>query len=161
VTLFAQRTALEFIVGHLILPALGAFVVFFSLGWLGKTIGTVVIPPVKSWWLKSDVRIRYRALSRGSLLFLVGLGGNLLVALLCLPLLRVPVGSGIKPMALPLLFVIIAGVTGSACRLLRDESRPPGFILLRLAAVVLCLMPLPTGVVLMNGFAAMRGLQFG
>ena len=160
-TLFAERTAIEFIVGHFLLPMLGVFVVAFIFGGIGKAARKFVVPHVEHWWMNSTLRVLYHALSRGQLLFLVGLGGNLAVVVFCLPLLRIPAGSAIKPMALPFLFVVIASVTLVAIRTLWNDSRPPGFFLLRTAAVILCLMPLVTGGVLMNLFASLRGLEFG
>ena len=98
----------------------------------------------------------------GGMCLFVGLIGNGLAVLMCLPLLRVPEGSVIKPMALPLIFIIIAAVTGVVgSRILMNEDRPKGWMLFRVVGNVLCLMPLFVGCVLMHWFAAIRDLTFG
>ena len=92
---------------------------------------------------------------------LVGVSGNLLAALFCLPLLSVPDGSGIKPMTLPCVFILIAAGPGSlGSQSASDASRPDGSKLLLFVGMCLCLTPLFVGVFRMHMFAAMRSLTF-
>jgi hypothetical protein len=102
------------------------------------------------------------AMSKASLCFLIAVAGNALEVLVCLPLTRVPYGSGIKPMTLPLLFIVIAAASFALCRqVVKDATRPDGSKLLGGVAVLLCLASLPVGVITMHLIAALRDLTFG
>jgi hypothetical protein len=133
------------------------------------SIVRTVRPPLARVWQRSLVRQHLRAwwqtrppMSKARAALTAGLIGNALVILFCVPLLRVPPGSGVKPMALPLFFIIIAAVTWASCRTTgKDAARPNGLWLPRFVGQLLCLTPLPAGVIAMNAFAAMRGLTFG
>jgi hypothetical protein len=130
--------------------------------WLLGRAGQFLRPKLAAAWRNSGLRARYLILSKAQLVFAVGLAGNLLVVLLCLPLLRIPEGTAIKPMALPALMVgINAGSIVLWRRLTADGGRPDGSPLLRLVGLLLCLTPFILGAVLMNLFAAVRGLEFG
>src|SRR5262249_39764921 len=79
------------------------------------SIVRTVRPPLARAWQRSIIRQHLRAwwqtrppMSKARAALTAGLIGNALVVLLCVPLLSVPRGSGVKPMALPLLFIIIA-----------------------------------------------------
>jgi hypothetical protein len=122
----------------------------------------LVRPRLAHWWQRSAVRRCYRALSKAQLTFINGLLGNALVVFFCLPLLGVPPGSGIKPMTLPLLFLIIGGAAVASCvKTAHDADRADGSTPLRLLGGFLCLLPFFVGVAVMHLFAAMRDLTFG
>jgi hypothetical protein len=111
---------------------------------------------LREWWLSRP------AMSQARAVLLIGLIGNGLVVLFCLPLLSVRPGSGVKPMTLPLLFILVAAVTfASARKAVFDANRPVGSWLLREFGLLLCLLPLPAGVVAMHMCAAARNLVFG
>jgi hypothetical protein len=110
---------------------------------------------LRAWWQCQPLTSKATATCTG------GFIGNALVTLFCAPLLNVPRGSGVKPMALPLLFIIIGAATFASCRLtMRDPNRPAGPRLAIAIGCILCLTPVPAGVVLMHFFAAMRDLSF-
>jgi hypothetical protein len=143
--------------------------VVFGLIQVARLFKTYVGRPMMAAWRRSGPRRYLRAwwlsrpkMSQARAVLLIGLIGNGLVVLFCLPLLSVPPGSGVKPMTLPLLFILVAAVTfASARKAVFDADRPVGWRLLREFGLLLCLLPLPAGVVAMHMCAAARNLVFG
>ena len=158
-TIFAaDLDAVIYVINHFLLPYLAMMAAFFLVGMAIGVIGTKLV----GWWLHSALRARYLRMSKAKVSFLNGVIDNLLVVLLCLPLLQVPGGSGIKPMTLPALMLLIAVVTAVSCqRISEDARRPDGSKLLHFVGNCLCLLPLVVGVFVMHLFAAMRNLTFG
>lgn len=155
----------EFILEIFILPSLFCLVIVFTICHMVRAVS----PGVQRMWSRSDLRecrlevqTRYQALSKARMMFAAGLLGNLFVSFVCLPLLRVPVGAGIKPMGQILAFLVTATVCGVAARQVSANSRrPDGNPILRALGLVLCFLPLFVGVALMHLFAAMSDLSFG
>jgi hypothetical protein len=155
----------EFFLEIFILPSLFCLVAALTACHLVRAVS----PGVQRIWMGSDLRecwlavqARYRALSKARMTLAAGLTGNLFVAFVCLPLLRVPVGAGIKPMGQILSFLVAAALCGVAARQVSANAwRPDGNPILRAVGVILCFLPLIVGVTLMHLFAAMRNLSFG
>jgi hypothetical protein len=147
-----------FLIAYVLLSFFGTLAIVLLVGWLIKTIRRRLL----RWWMRSPLRARYRGMSKAKLSFLTGLVGNSLEVLLCLPLLGVPPGSGIKPMTLPVLMLLIAAATAVSChRVSEDARRPDGSKLLHFVGNCLCLLPFFVGVFVMHLFAAMLNLTFG
>jgi hypothetical protein len=100
--------------------------------------------------------------TKATRLLLSGLGSNLLVVLLSLPLLRVPAGVVIKPMAL-ICLIFVAGSLGPALHgtVAKDDTRPRGNRAVALLGSCLCFTPVPLALLLPNLFAWLRGFTFG
>lgn len=149
---------LDFLLYNLILPTLACF----AVGWVLAKIATGMRPYLSRWWQASWLRARYCALSKAQLMFAVAVLSNLLAAYLCVPLVLVPLGSGIKPMGL-ILFSLVANVVAFlVCRTVAlDPERADGSKWLGGAAVLLCLTPFIGAMSLMHLIAWLRGLQFG
>src|SRR5258708_32337460 len=103
-------TVVEFLLFNMLLPFLGALVFFGSLAAIGKWLA----PKITRAWRRSIVRNWLISLSGGMLSIYAGLIGNGFVVLFCLPLTRVPEGSGIKPMKRPLVFALVGAVSGAS-----------------------------------------------
>jgi hypothetical protein len=154
----AEFNLIEYLIFYQLLPFLFFVGVFWLLGRTAQAVG----PRLARAWQRSALRTRYLALSKASLVLCVGVGGNLLELLLCLPLLRIPFGTAIKPMSMPPLIIFIAAVSFALGRkITTSPSRAGGPWLIRGVGFALCLTPFFVGFFLMHLFAAMRNLQFG
>jgi hypothetical protein len=159
VTVFADiLVVVSVLIAYSLVLFFGTVALVWLVGWSIKRIGGKV---ARSWTC-SVLRTRYRRMSKATLNLLNGVIGNLLVVLPCLPLLWMPLGSGVKPMTLPVLMLMIAVATAMSChRTSEDASRPEGSKLLQFVGDCLCLLPLFVGVLALHLFAAMRNLTFG
>ena len=157
-TVFADPDLGDFLIDHLLLPFLGALLVLLVLGSCIRAIG----PRLARAWSGSGLRRRFMAVSKATLCLVVAVLGNLFVVFLCSPLLRVPAGSGVKPVALPALMLLTNAATLALCRkVARQAERPDGSLLLQVLVLVLGLTPFVGGVSLMLLIAAVRNLSFG
>jgi hypothetical protein len=100
--------------------------------------------------------------SKAGRIFLGGVVSQLLAALLCLPLLRLPPGITIKPMGLTfLLFLIGASAFALPSSIAKAGGCPDGSRVLRLFGKCLCYMQFPASVALLHFIAWLRGFSFG
>ncbi len=155
---FPQIGVGEFVLKLFVVPTLTCLAVLLPVVFVWRAIA----PRFGRRWLHSRLRARYLTMSRGKLCFVIAFTGNLMVVLMWLPVLQVPPGSGIKPMAHVFFSLVINVITGMMCqRVVRDERRPEGSRTLITAAFVLCLTPFIAGIFLMHMIAAIRNLEFG
>jgi hypothetical protein len=148
----------EFLVKLLIVPTLVCLAVMLPIA----AAAAALRPTLGRLWLTSKLRARYRAVTQANLCAAFAVIGNLLVVLMALPLLRVPPGSGIKPMGLVFFSLVINVALPALCRrIVRDADRPQGSKMILSAAILLCLTPFLGGMVLMHAIATLRNLQFG
>jgi len=157
-TQFAVQDALEFFFDHFILPWVVALAILLLLGAGGKAIK----PRLARAWAGSALRRRFMAVSKAAMCFVIAVIGNLLMLLYCSPLLVVPAGSGVTPVTLPFMLLLINVATVALCsKLAKQAERPDGAIALQVIVAVLCFTPFLGGVLLMHLIAALRNLTFG
>jgi hypothetical protein len=158
VTVLAAQNPGVFLVDHFLLPFLGTLLVVLVLGGCVKAVRRRVARA----WAGSALRRRFLAVSKAKLCLLIAVLGNLFVVLQCSPLLRVPVGSEVKPVALPFLMLLTNAGTLALCgKVAKQAERPDGSMLLQVLVLVLRLTPFVGGVFLMNLIAAVRNRSFG
>lgn len=158
VTVLAAQNVVDFLIDHMLLPFLGALLVLLVLGSCIKAVG----PRLARAWAGSALRRRFLAVSKAKVCFFIAVLGNLLVVLECSPLMRVPAGTGVKPVTLPALMLFTNVGTLALCgKVAKQAERPDGSLVLQVLVLVLCLTPFVGGVVLMNVIAAVRNLTFG
>jgi hypothetical protein len=148
----------EFLLKIVVIPcavaAFGAYLIIRVLN--------VIEPPITRAWRRSAFRAWFYSQSKAQCCLLAGLIGNALEVLLCLPFLRIPPGTAIKPMGHPLMIIVIAAVTiATAGGVSKNPERPDGPRWLQFIAGPLCVTPLFVGFTCFLGFAALRGLEFG
>jgi hypothetical protein len=154
--------AAQFNLGVFLLEYFLICVICFAAAALIGTAGKAVGPPLARRWQQSALRAWYRRLSKATICFVDGVTANALVVFFNWPLMMVPPGSGVKPMYLPCFLIVIAAACIASCTTLAaDTERPSGPRLVRAFGTLLCLTPLPLGVILMHVIAAMRDLTFG
>jgi len=158
VTMFAAQDEWDWLVDHFLLPFLVTLAILLLVGGCIK----VVRPRIARAWADSTLRRRFLAVSKAKMCFLIAVLGNLLVVLMCSPLLRVPPGSGVKPVALPALMLVTNVGTFALCgKVAKQAERSDGSLVLQVIVLVLCFTPFVGGVVLMNAIAVVRNLTFG